>query len=94
MSPEGTRRSFHHEATAWDNPRRRDFGAKSAALKKMKHGDHFHVKSHHPEESLVGEVLVLLDGGEDAEDEADQDHHEPETERGQLVHIIIDGKLY
>ena len=36
--------------------------------------------THHPKEGLVGEVLVLLYGGEDAEYEADEDHHEPESE--------------
>ena len=39
------------------------------------------METHHPEECLVGKVLVLLDGGEDAEYQAHQDHHEPERER-------------
>ena len=38
---------------------------------------------YHPEESFVGEVDVLFDGGQDAEDEADQ--HRQETTRKQTI---------
>ena len=41
--------------------------------------------TYHPEERLVGKVLVLLDGGEDAEYEADEDHHEPERGKGREI---------
>ena len=45
------------------------------AAQKLKVGN----ATHHPKEGLVGEVFVLLYGGEDAEYEADEDHHEPES---------------
>ena len=37
----------------------------------------FEKRAHHPEEGLVGEALVLLDGGENTEDEAHEDRHKP-----------------
>ena len=37
----------------------------------------FEKRAHHPEEGLIGEALVLLDGGENTEDEAHEDRHKP-----------------
>ena len=34
-------------------------------------------RAHHPEEGLIGEALVILDGGENTEDEAHEDRHKP-----------------
>ena len=33
--------------------------------------------AHHPEEGLIGEALVILDGGKNTEDEAHEDRHKP-----------------
>jgi len=49
--------------------------------------------THHPEEGSCGELCILLDGGQDAEDEAHQDHDEAAgTERhssGSYQHRLL-----
>ena len=47
-------------------------------------------RAYHPEESLVGEAGVLVDGGEHAEDQADQHDHEPKySHYSGLVGIMV-----
>lgn len=47
------------------------------------------MKTHHPEERRVSEGLVLVDGGEDAEDEACQNNEEPEEGQKYSEHQFL-----
>ncbi len=40
---------------------------------------------HHVEQGLVRELVIFLDGGEDAEDQADQHNHEPGEKEKQTI---------
>ena len=46
-------------------------------------------KTHHPEKSLIGEPLVLLNGRENTEDKADKHRHEPSRKRTTIMINII-----
>ena len=41
--------------------------------------------THHPEKSLIGEPLVLLNGRENTEDKADKHRHEPSRKRTTII---------
>lgn len=57
------------------------FGDSSASLRGL--------KTHHPEERGVSEGLVLVDGGEDAEDETRQNNEEPEEGQKYTEHQFL-----
>lgn len=47
------------------------------------------LKTHHPEECCLRQGLVLVDGGEDAEDQTGQNHEEPAGRRIQQTLTLI-----
>lgn len=47
------------------------------------------LKTHHPEECCLRQGLVLVDGGEDAEDQTGQNHEEPAGRRTQQTLTLI-----
>lgn len=47
------------------------------------------LNTHHPEECRVSERLVLVDGGEDAEDETRQNNEEPGEGQKQTKHQFL-----